>query len=89
GGAADQMIGHQPAQVAGLPRGGCESQRKRRMAIHHSRIAQWRDRIGRHVLPEATCFQLGARCMRQRDLASIEGRIGKVFARLLVDQRDR
>ncbi len=81
--APDQMVGHQPTEVAAVLFTGSEGQRERRAAVHHPRIAQRRYFSRIEPGPQAQMLQDLARGMGQRDLAAIERSLGQRRARLL------
>ncbi|MNV54848.1 hypothetical protein D3C71_1470620 [compost metagenome] len=88
GGATEQMVWHQPAQVVtgALVRG--EGQRERRAAIHHLGIAQRGNLGGIQLRPQAQRCQDLAGGMGQRDLTAIERGLRQRGTRLLFDQGD-
>ena len=88
-GAADQVIGHQPAQLPAATVGRAHAQPAVRIAVDHLGIAQLGHLACIEALPQAQPHQDLARGMGQRDLAAVEGRLGDRRQRLLLDQRDR
>ncbi|MCW0450851.1 hypothetical protein NB706_003685 [Xanthomonas sacchari] len=88
-GAADQMIGHQPAEIATAALARREGQCERRGTVHHPRIAQRRDRLRVDPRPQVQLIQQCSRGMGQGDLAAVEGGLRQRRARLRLDQRQR
>ncbi|MNI65528.1 hypothetical protein D3C73_1210400 [compost metagenome] len=88
GRAADQMVGHQPAQRLAVDLAAGEGQREWRPAVHHPRIAQLGNLGFGQALPQAKLFQALPRRMGQGDFTAIEGGLGQGLARLRLDQPD-
>ncbi|KAG1256577.1 hypothetical protein G6F66_014801 [Rhizopus arrhizus] len=82
------MVGHQPAQRLAVHLAAGEGQREWRAAVHHPCVAQLGHFGLRQALPQPQLLQALPRGMGQRDLATIEGRLGQYLARLHVHQPD-
>ncbi len=90
GGSANQVVGHQPAQLAVLAQAMADHHCEWRRAIEHPRIAQGRQGIwvaGLDTFPQAERAHELRRVLGERNLAPIESGLFDGGQRLLLYQR--